>query len=74
MQTAHIASSKDISNQAVGLMHRERVAMHRGNAGSILSAMLQEQQGIIEKLIYWGMGNCSNDAAHRPKSLFLLKV
>ena len=42
--------------------------------GSILTTMLKQQQRVINKLINWGVGNCSNDAAHKPRSLLLMKV
>ena len=52
-EAAHIASSKDISHQAIGFVHCEGIAVHRCDTGCILSTMLQKQQCVIEKLIYW---------------------
>ncbi|MNT34700.1 hypothetical protein D3C72_1706940 [compost metagenome] len=50
-QAAHIAGAEDIAHQAVGLVHVESTAVGGGDAGSILSAMLQQQQAVVNQLV-----------------------
>ncbi|CAM2157293.1 hypothetical protein PT2222_30390 [Paraburkholderia tropica] len=45
-------------------MEVERAAVRGGNAGRVLTAMLQEQQRVIEELVDGRAGNYAYDAAH----------
>ena len=63
-QAAHVARAEHVAHHAVGLVHVEIAAVRRGNAGCILTAVLQQQQAVIEQLVDRGLGNYAYDAAH----------
>jgi hypothetical protein len=42
----------------------EIIAVRRGDAGGVLTAMLQEQQAVIDQLVDGALGNYTYDAAH----------
>ena len=63
-QAAHVARAEHVAHHAVGLVHVEIVAVRRGDAGGVLTAMLQEQQAVIDQLIDGALGNYTYDAAH----------
>jgi hypothetical protein len=50
-QRTHVAGAKHIAHHALGLVHEELALLLRHDAGSILAAMLQQQQGVIDQLI-----------------------
>ncbi|MNN67152.1 hypothetical protein D3C81_1827720 [compost metagenome] len=50
-QAAHVAGTENVAHQAVGLVHVESTAVGGGDAGSILSAMLQQQQAVVNQLV-----------------------
>jgi hypothetical protein len=39
-QATHIAGTKNIAYQAIGFVHRERIAIHGRNTSRILTAVL----------------------------------
>jgi hypothetical protein len=50
-KTAHIAGAKYIAHQPHALMHVEGITLGRGNAGGVLTPVLQQLQPIVEELI-----------------------
>ena len=63
-QAAHVARAEHVAHHAVGLVHVEVAAVRRRDAGGVLTAMLQEQQTVIDQLVDRGLGNYAYDAAH----------
>ncbi|MNQ92744.1 hypothetical protein D3C85_1081780 [compost metagenome] len=63
-QAAHVAGAEHIAHEAVGLVHVEGAAVGRGDAGCILSAVLQQQQAVIDQLVDRAGGNHADDTAH----------
>ena len=50
-QGPHVAGPEDVADQAVALLHRERPAGARCDAGRVLAPVLQQQQPVIEHLV-----------------------
>ena len=63
-QAAHVARAEHVAHHAVGLVHVEVAAVRCRDAGGVLTAVLQEQQAVIDQLIDRGVGNYAYDAAH----------
>ena len=63
-QPAHVAGAKNISDHALGLVHEKLAVLLRGNAGRILTPVLQEQQAVVDQLVNWGAADNANDSAH----------
>ena len=51
LQCTHVAGAKHIAHQTVVLVQMESMPVQRGDAGSILPAMLQDLQAVIQQLI-----------------------
>ena len=64
VQLAHVSRAKHITDVARALPHVEHLALGRGDAGSVLAAMLQQQQRVVEELIDRRMRNAADDSAH----------
>ena len=63
-QGAHIARAKDIAHHALGLVHEELALLLGDDAGRILAAVLQQQQGVIEQLIDRCRAGNAYDSTH----------
>ena len=50
-QRAHVAGAKDVAHHAARLLHEALGALHRDDAGGVLAAMLQQQQGVVDQLV-----------------------
>ena len=50
-QITHIAGSEHVAHQAHCLMHMEGQSVERSDTGSVLPAVLQKQQRVIEPLV-----------------------
>ncbi len=68
-QIAHVAGAKDIAHQARAFVHVEHVVLDRANAGSILTAMLEHLQSVVEQLVDWRPGDHTEDSTHCDVSL-----
>jgi short-subunit dehydrogenase len=55
---------KDLANQTGVFAEVKPIAVNGDYPGSILSAMLQNRQCVIDVLINWALAHDSNDAAH----------
>src|SRR5690606_41634210 len=51
-QRAHIAGTEDVAHESVRLVHIEELLMRGGNARRILTAMLQQQQAVVNQLVH----------------------
>ncbi len=63
-QRTHVARTKHVAYQAVGLVHAKRVTGVGCNTRSILSAMLKQQQRIVDQLVDGTMRNDADYATH----------
>jgi hypothetical protein len=45
-------------------VHEELALLLRHDAGCVLAAMLQQQQGVIDQLVDWGVADNADDSAH----------
>lgn len=63
-QTAHMPGLEHVLYQTIAFMHVESIAVARDDTGSILTAMLQHQQSVIQQLIDRAFTDYSNDSAH----------
>ena len=67
-QRAHVAGAEHVLDHAACLVHEElapmRIRAGRHDACCVLTAVLQEQQRVINQLIDGRLGNHTNDAAH----------
>jgi hypothetical protein len=63
-QAAHVARAEHVAHHAVRLVHVEIAAVRRRDARCVLTAMLQQQQAVIDQLVDRGLGNNTYDAAH----------
>src|SRR4030095_10777929 len=63
-QIAHVTRAEHVADVARALPHVEYGALARGDARGILTAMLQEQQPVVEQLIDGRMSNGADDTAH----------
>ncbi|MNQ74601.1 hypothetical protein D3C85_893620 [compost metagenome] len=64
LQRTHVTRTEDVTHEAVGFVHGKHTAVIGRNPCRVLTAMLQEQQCIIEQLIDRLMGNDADDATH----------
>ena len=63
-EAAHIAGTENVAHQTFVLVHVECASVGSDDTGSILPAMLQHRQAVIQELIDRTFGNDSNDTAH----------
>ena len=73
-KVSHIPCAKDVAHKALGFKKRKAVALHRADAGSILSAVLQQKERIIDLLIDRTVCEDSDNAAHSGLFIPFLKV
>ena len=67
-QSAHVARAENVAHEAGALVHEKGVVLARGDAGRILSAMLQDHQPIVEQLVDRPVSHDSENTAHREFS------
>jgi len=63
-QTLHVTLMKNVTYQTVILAQKQTTAITSHNAGGVLAAMLQDGQGIIERLIDVRFAHYANNATH----------
>src|SRR5207253_11230855 len=63
-QASHIAGAEHIAHEAVGLVHVESTAVRGCDACSILTAVLQQQQAVVNQLVDGRGGHHTDDTAH----------
>mmetsp|Transcript_59251 Transcript_59251/g.139740 ORF Transcript_59251/g.139740 Transcript_59251/m.139740 type:complete len:404 (-) Transcript_59251:1158-2369(-) len=63
-QRAHVAGAEDVAHHAARLVHEALLALHRDDTGRILTAMLQQQQRVIQELVDGRSSEGADDAAH----------
>ena len=63
-EVAHVSRAKDIAHVAGVLMHVEHGTFAGHDTCRVLTAVLQEQQAVVQKLIDWCMRNRADYAAH----------
>ena len=63
-QRAHIAGAKHVFDHALGLVHKELALLLGDDARSILAAVLQEQQGVINELVHRCVADNADDSTH----------
>ena len=63
-QSAHIAGAEHVLHHALGLVHEELAFLLGHDAGCILPAVLQQQQGVINQLIHGCGAHHTNDSTH----------
>ena len=63
-QGSHVACAENIPDQTVRLEHGEFAVIAGSDTGSVLTAMLQKLQCIVNQLVDWRLGNNTNDATH----------
>ena len=63
-QGTHIAGSEHVFDQALGLVHKELAIHVRHDTGCILTAMLQQQQSVIDQLVNRSFADNANDSTH----------
>src|SRR5690606_24862314 len=63
-QRPHITRAKDVANQTMSLMHVEILLVGRANARSVLAAMLQQKQAVINRLIHGRARHDPDNSAH----------
>src|SRR3546814_10780404 len=51
-QRAHVAGAKHVAHQPMGLVHIKKLIERSSDARSILATMLQQQQAIVDQLVY----------------------
>jgi len=64
LQRTHVPRAEDVTHEAVGLVHREHAAVIGCNPRRILTAMLQQQQCVIQQLVDGGLRDDADDATH----------
>jgi hypothetical protein len=63
-QVAHVARAEHVLHQARSLVHVEDRAFARDDACRVLTAMLQQQQAVVQHLVHGGMSDDADDSAH----------
>jgi hypothetical protein len=63
-QRTHVTRTENVAHQTISFVHAEGIAMAGCNTGGILTAVLQQQQRIIDELVHWAMRNDANNATH----------
>jgi hypothetical protein len=63
-QVHHMLVAEDVSRQARLLAHEQTVAVAGDDTCGVLPAMLQDQQGVVERLVDGLLGDDADDAAH----------
>jgi hypothetical protein len=63
-QTLHVTLMEHIAYQTIILAQEESPLIAGYNAGGVLAAMLQDGQGIIERLIDVRFAHYANNATH----------
>ena len=64
LQALHVVLPENITHQSLGLSLVKVSGMERHNARSILTAMLQDRQRIIDGLVDTGLANNSDQTTH----------
>ena len=64
LETQHVALLEHVPHQAVVLAQVDAPAFAGEDAGGILAAVLQDQQTVIDGLVYRTFGQYADDAAH----------
>ncbi len=63
-QALHVTLMKNIANQTIILAQEQTSPIAGHNAGGVLAAVLQDGQGIIERLIDVRFAHYANNATH----------
>ena len=63
-ESAHVAGAVRLAHLALGLVHVEGAAVGRGDAGRILSAVLQQQEAVVNQLVGGFRRDNADNAAH----------
>ena len=63
-QGAHISSPKYVFHHAFGFVHKELAFLLGHDARSILAAVLQKQQGVIDELVNRCVADNADDSTH----------
>src|SRR5690606_6597837 len=63
-QAAHIACPEDVAHQSVRLVHAKEQVVFGCDPGSVLAAMLQKQQTVVNDLINGIAASYPNDSTH----------
>ena len=69
VELAHIAGAVRLTDLALGLDHVEEIALKRGDSGRVLTAVLQQQQAVVDLLVDGFGRNDTDDAAHAVEML-----
>ena len=74
-QCQHVPGPENIADLPVILAQVQVIAIADYNSCSVLTSMLQYQQGIIDHLGHWPLAHCSDYSAHKiqPGELCLIK-
>ncbi|GAA0569463.1 hypothetical protein GCM10008997_17790 [Halomonas salifodinae] len=64
LEARHMAGMEDVPHQAVALAQQEAALMPGHHTGGILPSVLEDRQGIIERLIDCLIGHKAHDTAH----------
>jgi len=63
-QLAHAGRVEDVADQPVALVQAQARALHGGDAGGILPAMLQDGQAVIQGRCHFRGTDDADDSAH----------
>jgi hypothetical protein len=63
-EVAHVARAEDVADVAGALVQVERRPVARDDARGILSAVLQQQQGVVEHLVDRRVRDDADDSTH----------
>ena len=69
-QRAHVAGAKHVAHHALGLVHEKLAFLLRDDARGILTAVLQQQQGVINQLIDRCVADNTDYSAHKLFYIF----
>jgi hypothetical protein len=64
-QRQHVALFEDIAHEPVRLARVQRAAIESHDAGCILTAMLQDREGVIQRLVDRAVARDADEAAHQ---------
>ena len=63
-QRAHVAGAKNIPHHTLGLVHEKFTMLLRDDTRRVLPAVLEQQQAVVNQLIYRHLANDADYAAH----------
>jgi hypothetical protein len=63
-QRAHVARAEHVAHHALGLVHEELAVLLRDDAGRVLAAVLQQQQGVVDQLVDGRVADNADDSTH----------